>query len=145
VPWFHATALFRAEALQRVGGWREGLHIEDYDLVMRLFEAGVRQEKLPEPLYRWRVHEAQATAGWPIERIREQKARALRLPEGAYVAGRGRSLAEWAARLRLPAFELDAALSAELPPGFPVLVIGSPGARARLRQRLAGRPHRFVA
>ncbi len=145
VPWFHATALFRAEALQRVGGWREGLHLEDYDLVLRLFEAGVRQEKLPEALYRWRVHDAQATAAWPIQRIREQKARALRLPPDAYVAGRGRSLAEWAARLSLPAFELDAALSAPLPPGYPVLVLGSPQARARLRQRLADRPHRFIA
>lgn len=145
VPWFHATAIFRPEALQRVGGWRSGDFLEDYDLVLRLFAAGVRQEKLPQVRYRWRIHEGQITFRWPLHKVRQQKASWLDLPDDAYVAGSGRSLQEWAALLGRPAYTLDPRRPETLPPGFPVLVYGSAKVRARLRQALGDRPHVFVA
>lgn len=145
VPWFHATALFQPEVLAAVGGWRGGDFLEDYDLVLRLFAAGVRQEKLPAVRYRWRVHPAQKTARWPLEKIRLQKAAALDLPADAYVAGTGESLRAWAALLRRPAVTLDPRRPDLLPPGFPVLVFGAAAVRQRLRAALGDRPHLFVA
>jgi glycosyltransferase involved in cell wall biosynthesis len=43
--------------LQEVGGWRAGTEgSQDYDLVLRLAERGVRAHHLPEVLYHWRLH-----------------------------------------------------------------------------------------
>jgi len=145
MPWFTATALFRAEALARVGGWRSGPFQEDYDLVVRLFAAGVRTEKLPAVRYRWQIHPGQDTWRWSRDRVRAQKAAWLDLPADAYVAGTGRSLSEWAALLGLPAVPLDPRHPELLPPGFPVLVFGAAVVRARLRAALGQRPHLFVA
>lgn len=145
VPWFHATAIFRPDVLEQVGGWRSGDFLEDYDLVFRLFAAGVRQEKLPAVRYRWRIHPGQITARWPLHKVRRQKAGWLELPEDAYVAGTGRSLQEWAALLGRPAVPFDPRQPESLPPGFPVLVFGSPKVRRRLRAALGDRPHVFVA
>lgn len=144
VPWFHATAIFRPDALARVGGWRSGDFLEDYDLVFRLFAAGVRQEKLPAVRYRWRIHPGQITARWPLDKVREQKASWLDLPGDAYVAGTGRSLQQWAALLALPAVEFDPRRPDTLPQGYPVLVFGSEKVRRRLRAALRGREGGFV-
>ncbi|MCK6507641.1 glycosyltransferase family 2 protein [Myxococcota bacterium] len=145
VPWFHATMLARPEALDAVGGWRPGDFLEDYDLVLRLFAAGIRQEKLPEVRYRWRIHPAQTTASWPAHKIRRQKVEALDLPADAYLVGTGRSLEAWAALLGRPALAVDLGRPLDLPPGFPVLVVGSAPVRQRLRAALGERPHLFVA
>ena len=145
VPWFHATMLARPEALDAVGGWRAGDFLEDYDLVLRLFAAGIRQEKLPAVRYGWRIHPAQTTASWPQHKIRRQKVAALDLPADAYLVGTGRSLTEWAALTGRPALEVDPRRALELPPGFPVLVFGSAPVRRRLRAELGDRPHLFVA
>ncbi|MFD0666751.1 glycosyltransferase [Ramlibacter sp. MAHUQ-53] len=49
----------RREALQAVGGLREGLEgSQDHDLVLRLAAAGVHFHHVPEVLYHWRQHEA---------------------------------------------------------------------------------------
>jgi glycosyltransferase involved in cell wall biosynthesis len=53
-PLAHPTFMVRAPALAAVGGYRDRGWPEDYDLVLRLWEAGGRFAKVPEVLLRWR-------------------------------------------------------------------------------------------
>lgn len=56
----------RAEFLRdTLGGWRERGWPEDWDLVLRAFEAGGRIARLPRALHRWRQHERQTTHNDP--------------------------------------------------------------------------------
>jgi len=55
------TVMFRREALQRLGGYRDPDWPEDYDLYLRADQAGMKMGK-PEPvLYRWREHPGRLT------------------------------------------------------------------------------------
>lgn len=61
-PLAHATAVIRATTLDDVGGWDPAATwSEDVDLWCRLAAAGARFGKLDEVLYRWRLHDRQAT------------------------------------------------------------------------------------
>jgi glycosyltransferase involved in cell wall biosynthesis len=53
-PVAHPTFFARADAVARAGGYRDAGWPEDYDLVLRLWSAGERLAKVPEPLLRWR-------------------------------------------------------------------------------------------
>jgi glycosyltransferase involved in cell wall biosynthesis len=53
-PVAHPSVLLRAEAVASVGGYRDDPGPEDWDLWLRLFEAGYRFEKVPRILLRWR-------------------------------------------------------------------------------------------
>lgn len=53
-PMVHPSVVMRAEALERVGGYREVPWAEDHDLWLRMLEAGHRFEKVPEVLFQWR-------------------------------------------------------------------------------------------
>jgi hypothetical protein len=53
-PVAHPTFFMRADAVARVGGYRDMGWPEDYDLVLRLWSAGEQLGKAPEPLLRWR-------------------------------------------------------------------------------------------
>jgi len=53
-PLAHPTFFMRAESVSRVGGYRDPGWPEDYDLLMRLWEAGGRFAKVPAILLRWR-------------------------------------------------------------------------------------------
>lgn len=56
-PFIHSTVMMRTEMVRRVGAYREACrHAEDYDLWLRLAEAG-DIAILPEPLVQYRVHE----------------------------------------------------------------------------------------
>lgn len=50
----HPTFFLRRDAVDAVGGYRDRGWPEDYDLVLRLWEAGGRWGKVPEVLLRWR-------------------------------------------------------------------------------------------
>ena len=53
-PFLHPTLLFRRKALEQMGGYCEEprcLGCEDYDLLLRLYEAGLRGENIQEPLF----------------------------------------------------------------------------------------------
>lgn len=55
------TAMFRREALHRLGGYMDPSWPEDYDLFLRADALGMRMGK-PEPvLYRWREHDGRLT------------------------------------------------------------------------------------
>lgn len=53
-PVAHPTFMVRAAAVDAVGGYRDRGWPEDYDLLLRLWEAGGRFAKVPDVLLRWR-------------------------------------------------------------------------------------------
>ena len=53
-PLPHPTLLMRRDAFERVGAYCEAGWPEDYDLVLRLWQAGYRLGKVAEPLLAWR-------------------------------------------------------------------------------------------
>jgi len=53
-PLVHPSTMFRRDALDAVGGWRDVGWAEDWDLLLRLFDAGWRCAKVPEVLLFWR-------------------------------------------------------------------------------------------
>lgn len=55
------TAMFRAEALRKLGGFRDPRWPEDYDLYLRADAAGMRMGKPAGCLLRWREHPGRLT------------------------------------------------------------------------------------
>jgi glycosyltransferase involved in cell wall biosynthesis len=53
-PIAHPTLAIRRSVLDEVGGYVDNGWPEDYDLVLRLWQQGVRMAKVPEVLLRWR-------------------------------------------------------------------------------------------
>ena len=106
-PLAHGTAMLRRPALEAAGGWQERGWAEDLDLWVRLFERGVRFEKLPRALYGWRQHPGSSTRVDPRyawARFTELKLAALDrtlLAGGrrATLVGTGASLERWRAAL----------------------------------------------
>ncbi|MBI5503316.1 MAG: glycosyltransferase [Deltaproteobacteria bacterium] len=61
-PLLHPSVMMRTEPLRHsLGGWRDAGWPEDWDLFLRAFESGLRLQRLPELLFEWRLHAAQAT------------------------------------------------------------------------------------
>jgi len=60
-PVCHPAATFRASALDDVGGYRDGVFPEDYDLFLRLTVAGHHMRKRPVVHHGWREHPQKAT------------------------------------------------------------------------------------
>jgi hypothetical protein len=54
-PIAHPTLVIRRSVLLAAGGYRDVGWPEDYDLILRLYAAGMRASNLAEPLVRWRV------------------------------------------------------------------------------------------
>jgi hypothetical protein len=79
-PLCHGSVLLRRSALQAEGGWSDGDFPEDWELWLRLLEAGHRLSCVPEVLYRWRDHDARLTrtdARYGADRHLKLKARFL--------------------------------------------------------------------
>ncbi|CAN5735634.1 glycosyltransferase [soil metagenome] len=53
-PIAHPTMAIRRKVLESVGGYQDHGWPEDYDLIFRLWQKGVRMQKVPEVLLRWR-------------------------------------------------------------------------------------------
>jgi glycosyltransferase involved in cell wall biosynthesis len=60
-PFVHPSIVIRRALLERIGGYRDMGWPEDYDLWLRLADAGVRFARLPEELFFWRDHPERAT------------------------------------------------------------------------------------
>jgi glycosyltransferase involved in cell wall biosynthesis len=60
-PIVHPTLVVRRALLETHGGWRHGDFPEDYELILRLLDAGVAMAKVPEALYFWRDHPNRAS------------------------------------------------------------------------------------
>ena len=60
-PLAHPSVVMRREALMAVGGYRDFDGPEDYDLWLRMAQAGYRFGKVAKVLLRWRDHSARLT------------------------------------------------------------------------------------
>ncbi len=55
-PLVHPSVVFRRDPVIQLGGYRDGLFPEDYDLWLRIHHAGMQMGKLPQKLLEWRDH-----------------------------------------------------------------------------------------
>lgn len=148
-PLAHGAAMLRRAALEAVGGWCERGWAEDLDLWVRMFAAGMRFAKLPEPLYGWRQHPGSSTrtdARYSHEKFLSLKIAALdagllRNGRRATLVGAGASLVRWRDALG-PRVETYHEVRKPIPKLAPnwrsplVLALMAPAARARWRASL---------
>jgi glycosyltransferase involved in cell wall biosynthesis len=96
-PVVHPSVVLRRSRVLELGGYRDVRWAEDYDLWLRLIEAGHGIAKLPEILFEWRTRPGRATSTHPRyapERFVE--ARAAFLAKDGRVRG-ARALGVWGA------------------------------------------------
>jgi hypothetical protein len=60
-PFVHPSIITRRILINSLGGYRDMGWPEDYDLWLRMADAGVRFARLPEELFFWRDHPERAT------------------------------------------------------------------------------------
>jgi glycosyltransferase involved in cell wall biosynthesis len=95
-PLCHPSVMLRAEALARVGGFRDGPFPEDYDLWLRLDAAGFGLAKLPRVLLCWRHRPGRATLRDP--RYARERFVTLKAPHLARrLASKARPVDVWGA------------------------------------------------
>jgi hypothetical protein len=95
-PLVHPAAMIRRDALEAAGGWRDGPFPEDYDLWLRLAEAGGALTNLPRVLLGWRESAGRLTrtdGRYALANHRALKAAAL---ARTWLAGRA-EVAIWGA------------------------------------------------
>jgi GT2 family glycosyltransferase len=143
-PVCHPSAMIRREALDAIGGFRDGPFAEDYDLWLRLIGAGWGIAKVPRVLFRWRIHARSVTftdrrlSPDALRRLRAQHL-ARRLDEhpvfGVWGAGRaGRRLARELEGHGVHAsffIDIDPAKIGRIARGVPILGMDDGIARAR--------------
>jgi len=160
-PFAHPSVLFRREVVERAGGYRQLPWAEDYDLWLRLAEAGIRFARLPETLLYWRDRPQRLTrtaANCSLDAFRACKAHHLRRgflrgTETVTLWGAGQEGKAWRQALEAEGvavvrwLEVDprkigqrihgapvAGIEALRPGDGPVLVtVGAKGARAQVR------------
>lgn len=165
-PLPHPSVTMRAELFDRVGGYRDVGHPEDYDLWLRAWGLGFRFGKVPRVLHAWRDHARRLTRTHPrygVEAFLRAKAEALLkgpLAEGrpfvVWGAGMfGRRLTRLLLRAgRAPAalLDIDRKKIGRTRHGRPIVppeafrpgsalvlgAVGAPGARELIRERLRG-------
>jgi glycosyltransferase involved in cell wall biosynthesis len=166
-PLAHPTFFLSAAAVAKVGGYRQLGWPEDYDLILRLWEACGRFAKSPQVLLDWREGEERLSRAHPSyseDAFRRLKVHflartLLRDRDGAVVWGAGPTGKAFAQALltggvRVRAFvELDPRKIGQTIHGAPVIAprevqgfrgafclaaVGQPGARAEIRQTLTG-------
>jgi glycosyltransferase involved in cell wall biosynthesis len=143
-PIAHPTLMIRRSVLEALGGYRDAGWPEDYDLVLRMYAAGMRAENLPATLLRWRVRgdrHSLVSGRYSAEAFRRCKVHFLKevflppdRPVVVWGAGKvGKPLARELLRQGIPveAFRLFAR---EHP--YVLAAVGSPGAREEIRGTL---------
>lgn len=160
-PLIHPSVMLEKQVLDRLGGYRDGLFPEDYDLWLRALAAGLRFAKCPEVLLDWRDAPERLTRRDPryaAARFRARKIEALRSGalggRAAVLWGAGPIGKAWARELqtsgvRVAAFVevaprklgqrihgapvLGPAAAGRLQGPLHLLAVGQQGARERLR------------
>jgi hypothetical protein len=165
-PLVHPAAAIRAEPLRAAGGWRDGPFPEDYDLWLRLAEAGGALTNVPARLLAWRESPGRLTRTDPRYALPRHVALKCAFLARGPLAGRG-EVALWGAGETGKAFAdallregIRVALFVEVDRkkigrtvrgapvvgygnvgrarGLPLLVaVGAPGARDLIRAELA--------
>lgn len=96
-PFAHPSVMFRRAAIVELGGYRDGEFPEDYELWLRMSEAGLRMAKVPEVLLDWREGASRASRNDPrYAREVFDRLRADFLSRDARVRS-GREVAYWGA------------------------------------------------
>lgn len=164
-PLCHPATTFRRVALDAVGGYRDAVCPEDYDLFMRLLLSGQAVEKRPAVHHAWRQH-ARSSTRWGRDAFALRKAQAMVDHLGArdrpiVIAGAGKEGGRMGRALRAegvaPAAYLDIAarrigrtrhgalvrpasdlplLLRELPDVLVVAAVGTSGSRGVVRGQL---------
>jgi glycosyltransferase involved in cell wall biosynthesis len=165
-PLVHPATAIRRDALAAAGGWRDGPFPEDYDLWLRLVEAGHALTNLPARLLDWRESAGRLTRSDPRYALARHVALKCAFLARGPLAGRG-EVALWGAGETGKAFAdalqregIGVALFVEVDRrkigrvvrgapvvgyeavararGLPLLVaVGAPGARDLIRAELA--------
>jgi glycosyltransferase involved in cell wall biosynthesis len=167
-PLAHPTFVMRARAVASVGGYRDRGWPEDYDLVLRLWEAGARFAKVPRVLLEWtegadrlsRHHPSYAPEAFRRCKVEVLRRTLLREREGVVVWGAGPTGKAFARTLNRAGQELRAFVDLDprkigqeihgapvvAPDGveafrgaFCVGAVGQAGAREEIREALRGR------
>jgi len=79
-PIAHPTLMVRRAAFQSVGGYRQTAGPEDYDLILRLAEAGYALSNVPSILHEWRLGDhrlSERSARYSAAAFRDAKIQAL--------------------------------------------------------------------
>ncbi len=95
-PLVHPAAAIRRGALEAAGGWRDGPFPEDYDLWLRLAEAGGALSNVPAPLFAWRESPGRLTRTDPRYALERHVALKCAFLARGFLAGR-REVALWGA------------------------------------------------
>lgn len=96
-PFVHPSVMFRKNLVLKLGGYREGPFPEDYELWLRIFQAGFSMAKLPKVLLRWREHPGRLSRVDPrCSREAFDRIRALYLGKDSRLLA-GRELVIWGA------------------------------------------------
>jgi hypothetical protein len=165
-PLAHPAAAIRRDAVAAMGGWRDGPFPEDYDLWLRLAQAGGRMTNVPAPLLDWRESPRRLTRTDPRYALERHVALKCAALARGPLAGR-REVAVWGAGVTGKSFAdalaregIGVALFVEVDPrkigrtvrgapvvsyehvartrGLPLLVaVGAPGARDLIREELS--------
>ncbi len=157
----HPTLMIRKEVFESVGGYQDRGWAEDYDLLMRCHESGLRMGKVPEPLLEWRNHSGRLSAldeRYSLPKFRALKRHylfrsVLKERKSFYQWGAGEVgkawLTEWGQRSPVAVVdvnprkigkvihEVPVIAASELPPAgeaFTVVAVGAPGAREEIRE-----------
>ena len=117
-PLFHPAVCMRAEAIQAVGGYRDGPFPEDYDLWLRLVSAGHRLANLPVPVVQIRDRDSRLTrtdpryskAGFRMVRCDFLQFGPLQNPQRVVVWGGKKGARPWLQWLAKTAHELVAVI-----------------------------------
>jgi len=164
-PLVHPSSMVRREALARLGGWRDLPFPEDYDLWLRVAEAGGAMSNVGEPLLLWRERPDRATRRDPRYALARHVALKCGFLRRTVLAGRsevalwgagatGKAFADALARegVRVALFlEVDRKKIGRVVRGAPVhsfeeaprarglpllVAVGAPGARPLIRAEL---------
>jgi glycosyltransferase involved in cell wall biosynthesis len=95
-PLVHPAAAIRRDALEAAGGWRDGPFPEDYDLWLRLADAGGALSNVPAPLLAWRESAGRLTRTDPRYALARHVALKCAYLARGFLAGR-REVAVWGA------------------------------------------------
>jgi len=97
----HPTWMFRRDAIEALGGYRDEPWPEDLDLLYRAFAGGLRVGKVPAVLHRWRDHEARVSRSDPrysreaFARVKARFIASIHPMPAAVVWGAGRTGRRW--------------------------------------------------
>jgi len=159
-PVAHPTFLMRRADLYAVGGYVDRGWAEDYDLVMRLWEAGKGLAKVPEPLLGWRDEPSRLSRRDPRYSLRSFRNLKRHYLFSTYLAGRTQFyqwgagevgklwLREWGRRAPCAVVDINPrkigrmihgtpVIGQEELPGprstFTIVAVGAPNARMQIR------------